>query len=69
MSGPHPLSTDTMTISLVERTQAPSMIDMAGQNLTTIVDGALDIVPGMALPAAIAPSLVHVFDLNTGARR
>ncbi|HTN60962.1 MAG TPA: sn-glycerol-3-phosphate ABC transporter ATP-binding protein UgpC [Devosia sp.] len=59
------------TINLVERTGAQThlVVDMAGQALTVIVDGALDVAPGMAFPASVAPALIHVFDLNTGLRR
>ena len=69
-----PGSTDNVlngTIRLVERTGAQShlMVDMAGRDLTVIVDGSLDVAPGMPLPASVAPSLIHVFDRHTGERR
>jgi multiple sugar transport system ATP-binding protein len=59
------------TIKLVERTGAQThlVVAMAGQDLTVIVDGSLDVAPDMALPASVSPSLIHVFDRNTGARR
>ena len=59
------------TIKLVERTGAQThlVVAMAGQDLTVIVDGSLDVSPDMALPASVSPSLIHVFDRNTGARR
>ena len=58
-------------IRLVERTGAQThlMVDMAGQDLTVIVDGGIDVSPGMDFTASVAPALIHVFDMATGARR
>ncbi|HWU18149.1 MAG TPA: sn-glycerol-3-phosphate ABC transporter ATP-binding protein UgpC [Devosia sp.] len=59
------------TIRLVERTGAQThlVVDMAGGDLTAIIDGGIDVAPGMAFTASVAPALIHVFDPATGARR
>ena len=58
------------TIRLVERTGAQThlVVAMAGQDLTVIADGNLDLAPDEKLTASIAPSLVHVFDRQSGKR-
>jgi multiple sugar transport system ATP-binding protein len=59
------------TIRLVERTGAQThlVVALAGQDMTVIVDGGLDVAAGMPFMASVASPLIHVFDKTSGARR
>ena len=59
------------TIRLVERTGAQShlVVDIAGQDMTVIVDGGIDVDPGMPFAASVSAPLIHVFDTASGVRR
>jgi len=58
------------SIELVERTGAQTHLSvaMAGQSMTIIVDGTLDVATGQPFSAQVPPERIHVFDADTGAR-
>jgi multiple sugar transport system ATP-binding protein len=58
------------TTRLVEPTGAQThvMFTVAGQDITAVIDGAIEVSPGEEFEVAIAPDLVHVFDKKTEQR-
>ncbi|HEV7717773.1 MAG TPA: sn-glycerol-3-phosphate ABC transporter ATP-binding protein UgpC [Arsenicitalea sp.] len=58
------------TTRIVEPTGAQThvMFTVGGQDITAVIDGAIEVAPGEAFEVAITPELVHVFDKDTGQR-